>query len=274
MIDAASKEAFDRDGYLVVRGLLGRPMVDEALAGVEAMLDVTFPSLSDEPDLHAKLSKAAGLDRKRLGVVYDGIRKLGSFWKLIGTPELQEAASTLLASKTLGVAFRSSGIRLDMPQEDRWRSEWHQEYPAQLISPRGLVAWFPLSSVDGPMGPVRIARGSHKEGLLSLVCDDPLNQKKDYTSAMRIPDVEEVTERYPEDAPETAPGDVVFIDFLTLHASGYNRADRTRIACQVRYVDLSHPEAVDRGWVGGMHEGHDFRDVHPDKVIPSRTMPP
>ena len=274
MIDAEARGAFERDGYLVARGLLPSKLVDDAIDGVRKMLAARFPALSRDDSLHENLVAAARLDRKSLGVVYDGIRKLGSFWRLVGAPEVQTAAEQLLRSSALGVAFRSSGIRLDMPDEDRWRSDWHQEYPAQLVSPAGVVAWIPLVGVDQAMGPVRIARGSHREGLLSLVCGDPLNLSKNYTTAMHIPDAEAIAERYPEDAPSTLPGDVVFIDFLTLHASGYNRSPRTRIACQARYVDLCHPEAVARGWIGGMHEGHDFRDIHPDKVIPPRNMPP
>ena len=274
-IGPEQRTAFARDGYLVVRGLLSKSLLRETQVGIDALLCARFPELRPSQgddltaELHAKLRAAQKRDRPRLGVVYDAIRKLASFWALIGASELQRAASDLLEARTLGVAFRSSGIRLDLPHEDRWRSDWHQEYPSQMISPSGVVAWFPLVPTDVVMGPVRVARGSQKGGLLPIECDDPRNERRDYTRSMRIPGVDAIAARYPEEAPETEPGDVVFLDFMTLHASGFNRSCRTRISCQVRYVDMADPIAVEHGWIGGMHEGGDFSAVHPDKVLPA-----
>ncbi len=273
MIGPEERARFERDGYLAVRGLLPKALVRETLGGIDALLCARFPELRPSKgdditaEVHEKLRTAQERDRPRLGVVYDGIRKLAPFWGLVGASELQSAATALLGARTLGVAFRSSGIRLDLPHEDRWRSDWHQEYPSQLVSPRGVVAWFPLVPIDQAMGPVRIARGSHREGLRAVECADPLNERRDYTRAMRIPDVDAIAARFPEDAPESQPGDVVFLDFMTLHASGFNRSDRTRVSCQVRYVDMADPLAVANGWAGGMHEGGDFRAMHPDMVV-------
>ncbi len=276
VVSPEQRDSFERDGFLLVRGLLSQPLLRETHAGIDALLCARFaglsPSRGDDitAEVHEKLRIAQERDRPRLGVVYDAIRKLASFWALIGSSALQSGATELLRGHTLGVAFRSSGIRLDLPHEDRWRSDWHQEYPSQMISPRGIVAWFPLVPTDISMGPVRIARGSHRNGLVAVECDDPRNERRDYTRSMRIPDVESLAARYPEDAPETQPGDVVFIDFMTLHASGYNRSDRTRISCQVRYVELADPTAIENGWIGGMHEGGDFSSIHPDKVVRDR----
>jgi hypothetical protein len=278
VITAEDRARYQRDGYLVKKSFLPQGLVRETLLGIDAMLSLRFPELRGElrgdlvEQLHEKLRAAQQIDRPRLGSVYDGIRKLAPFWGLVGASELGAASSALLGASTLGVAFKSSGIRLDLPREDRWRSDWHQEYPSQIISPRGLVAWFPLVPIDASMGPVRVARGSHEAGLCAVECADPLNRRHDYAQAMRIPDVEALVARYPEDAPESEPGDVVFLDFMTLHASGFNRSDRTRVSCQVRYVDLTHPIAVEHAWKGGMHEGGDFTAMHPDKVIRSNEV--
>jgi hypothetical protein len=118
------------------------------------------------------------------------------------------------------------------------------------------------------MGPVRIASGSHLEGLLPVVCHDPLNVGKTYTQTFEIPDVESRVTQYPVVSYETGIGDVVFLDFMLLHESGRNRSGtRSRITCQVRYFDVTEPTAVAHSWKGGHQEGGDFTKLHPDKVI-------
>jgi ectoine hydroxylase-related dioxygenase (phytanoyl-CoA dioxygenase family) len=266
-LGAQDIEAFQRDGYVVVPGLFREAQLRAVLEGVERLIDLKCPGL--EGDLHAKVLALAKQDRRMLGKVYDAIRKLQPFWTLAGSEALHDAAAQLLGARTLGVAFRGAGIRLDLPHEDAWRSQWHQEYPGQMSSPRGVVAWFSLLPVTADMGPVNIARGSHREGIIPVRCHDPLNAAKNYTTQFEIPDVEALLDQYPVTSTPTGAGDVVFMDFMTLHQSGFNRsAGRSRVTCQVRLFDMADPTAVSHDWVGGWQEGGDFAKLHPDKVLP------
>jgi hypothetical protein len=75
--------------------------------------------------------------------------------------------------------------------------------------------------------------------------------------------------KYPVVSHETGIGDVVFLDFLLLHESGWNKSrTASRITCQVRYFDVDEPTGVAHSWKGGWQEGGDFTQLHPDKVIP------
>ncbi|MBK7859039.1 MAG: phytanoyl-CoA dioxygenase family protein [Archangiaceae bacterium] len=264
-IGAADLAAFERDGYLKVRGLFTEGQRGRVLEGIERLLHLKGATRGS---LHERILELAARDRSQLGKVYDAIRKLQAFWALVGSERLADAASTLLGTQTLGVAFRGAGIRLDLPNEDKWRSQWHQEYHSQLSSPRGVVAWFSLVSVTSDMGPVRIARGSHREGVLPVRCDDPMNKGKDYTQTFQIPNVEALLAKYPVVEHETEGCEVVFLDFMTLHQSGWNRSPgRSRVTAQVRFFDMTHPTAVANDWVGGWQDGGDFTRVHPDKVL-------
>jgi ectoine hydroxylase-related dioxygenase (phytanoyl-CoA dioxygenase family) len=266
-VTPADLAQFRRDGFVVVRNLFSPAQQQPVLDGIERLLDAKCKGL--EGDLHAKVLELARRDRLALGKVYDAMRKLQSFWALAGSDALGTAASALLASDTVGIAFRGAGIRLDLPDEDKWRSPWHQEYPSQISSPRGVVAWFSLVPVTADMGPVNIAAGSQREGLLGVRCGDPMNRAKDYTGQFEIPNVEALLERYPVVSSETGSGDVVFIDFMTLHQSGFNRsASRSRVTCQVRFFDMAEPVAISHDWVGGWQEGGDFTRLHPEKVLP------
>jgi hypothetical protein len=57
-------------------------------------------------------------------------------------------------------------------------------------------------------------------------------------------------------------GDVVALDFLTLHRSGINRSQRTRWSAQMRLMNFDDPVAVAIGWTGGIKSGKTVRDIN------------
>jgi len=266
---------YARDGYVVVPGLIPTEDLTDALVAIDRLLAMKCPAFrQSDPqqvaeEIHAKLLTLAREDRAALGVVYDAIRKVLPFWTILGAKCMSTVVRQLLGTDSVGLAFRGSGIRLDLPNEDRWRSTWHQEYHSQVSSPTAVVAWFSLVPVSQSMGPVELAEGSHREGILPVRAIDPFNRGRDYTQTFEIPEVEGIASRYPQRAFETRPGDVVFIDFRTLHQSGVNRSsDRSRVTCQARYFDMADPTSVRHGWVGGWQDGHDFTRLHPELCIP------
>ncbi len=275
MLSDADLAAYHRDGFVLVKGLIPRETATDALVALDRLLCARWPAFAPSPaatvstDVHHKLRELARVDRPALAEVYNAIRKVASFWAIVGSDALLSASRQLLSSSTVGVAFRGCGIRLDLPGEDKWRSAWHQEYHSQMSSTRALTAWFSLVPVTSSMGPVELLPGSHVDGLVAVQCPDAMNTGKNYTETFVIPDLEERLSRYRKVSYESDAGDVLFLDFFTLHQSGYNRdPERSRISCQVRYFDMLHPSAVDHRWVGGWQDGGDFRNLHPDKVLP------
>jgi ectoine hydroxylase-related dioxygenase (phytanoyl-CoA dioxygenase family) len=265
-----------RDGYWIARGLLDGDLIVDTLVALDRLLCARDRSLRAShrtrvaEEIHDKIRALAAKERAELGRVYDAARKVLPFWNLLGGTAIRHAAVQLLGTEHLGVAFRGAGIRIDLPNEDRWRSQWHQEYHSQISSPHGVVAWFAFTRVDESMGPVQLARGSHELGILPVRCTDPMNTAKDYTQQFVIEDVEEVVAKHSVVSFATEPGDVVFLDFLLLHCSGFNRSERghSRITGQVRYFDMDHPTAIRNAWRGGWQDGGDFTQFHPDKVVP------
>jgi hypothetical protein len=274
MLTDTDRAAFAAKGYHVARGLLTQDEILPLLHGIDRMICAKAPGLQPSQGaeifqaIHDKILALKHRDRQALAAVYDAIRKLLPFWAIVGSDTMGSLVRELLGTQDIGVIFRGAGIRLDLPDEDEWRSAWHQEYHSQMSSLRGVVAWFNLVPVSTEMGPVRIAEGSHREGLLPVRCLDPLNVGKNYTTTFEIPDAEGIARKYPIVSYETGIGDVVFLDFLLLHESGLNRSGTSsRITCQVRYFDVDEPTAIAHSWKGGWQEGGDFTKLHPDKVL-------
>lgn len=268
-LDDAQKAAFARDGLLVLRGFYD----------VDA--DIT--------PIHVGIQRIIGLVMRRHGIVdtrgtsrfddgyqaliagnrslgseiYDAVKQIPAFIRLLGKPEHERLFTLLRPGSVPGVAAGGSGIRIDNPGEERYRAEWHQEYPSQLRSLDGLVFWSPLVDMTDALGPVRFCPGSHLSGPQPVVTQSSDNGKTG-AYALRLRDESQLLSQYPQVAPLLLPGDLVVVDFLTLHASGYNTSDRSRWSLQFRYFNFADPTGMAYGWKGSFASGVDFRSIHPE----------
>ncbi len=207
------------------------------------------------------------MNRSWGGEIYDAVKQVPAFMRLLGHPAHEAAMKSLRQGAVCGIAAGGYGLRIDNPGEDKFRAMWHQEYPSQLRSLDGLVFWSPLVALSAEMGPVVFCPGSHKEGPLRVVVADPDGAGRSGAYALMLHEQEKILDRYPTIAPLTAPGDLVIIDFLVLHASGHNRSARSRWSLQFRYFNFTEPTGRAHGWKGSFAAGVDFRAIHPELCI-------
>ena len=268
-------DAFARDGFAVLEGfydverevepirrgihdVIGLVAADN---GIELDRAPYAPESFDDGYLHLK-----DHDRALAGVVYDAVKQLAPFVRLVASAANEALFARLRGTDLVGVAGGGSGIRIDNPGEDRYRAWWHQEYPAQFRSLDGLVLWSPLRPVTSALGPVEIAVGSHREGLRRVVRDERDGRAGAY--ALRLADEADVVERHRVAAPLAQPGDLVVLDFLTVHRSGKNLAAVPRWTMQFRYFNLREATGRAIGWAGSFAAGRAIADVHPELEVP------
>lgn len=204
-------------------------------------------------------------NRKIGSQVYDAVKFIPEFWYLVADSVHSRLMQELRAGSMPAMAASGCGIRIDNPSEDHYRALWHQEYPAQLRSLDGLVFWSPLIPVTQDTGPVSIAVGSHKGGLFPVERLDSTSGRSG-AYALRLAHEEQLIKQYVHIAPLTSPRDLLVMDFLTLHASGFNRAQRSRWSMQFRYFNMVEPTGMAHGWSGSYAEGIDFTHIHPELV--------
>ncbi len=267
---------FHRDGFLVVRDFYDRPAEIEPIQrDIHAIIGIlvrkhglpvqqtpfapeTFDSGYQELIAH---------DRRIGGEVYDAVKQIPSFLRFTANAKHDGLMKQIRRTDLPAVAGGGYGIRIDNPFEEKFRANWHQDYPSQFRSLDGLVFWSPLVTVTEELGPVQFCIGSHKDGLAPVHTKDPRNSDKIGAYALVLQNEVERIARYKVVAPTTAPGDLVIIDFLNLHASGHNRAKRSRWSMQIRYFNFRDPTGIQLGWVGSFAAGKNIREVHPELVV-------
>jgi len=277
---------FQRDGFVLVRGFYdGERDLAPIQRGARAVIALvrarhglsatgghaaTAPDTFDEDYLDL-------LERNRAwgGEVYDAVKQIPAFVRLVADPRHEAVFRQLRGAAAIpGLAAAGYGIRIDNPGEERYRADWHQEYHGQLRSPDGVTFWTSLVPVTEEMGPVRFCVGSHARGLLRVHARDPHNPDKTGAYGLVLEERDREIARYPQVAPAVEPGDLVLIDFAVLHGSGFNRGRRARWSLQTRYFNFAHPTGVRIGWCGSFAAGRDFRELHPELVVPEREPGP
>jgi hypothetical protein len=264
---------FRETGLLVLRGFYDRAAdVEPIRRGIHAVIgevmrrhDVADTRGDYEPERFERgYPELIARDRAIGGEVYDAIKQLPDFHRLVCHPRNDAVFRQLRPGSIPGIAGGGSGIRIDNPFEDKYRALWHQEYPAQLRSRDGIVFWSPLLPVSAEMGPVTFCPGSHREGPLPVCSFDPDGSGRSGAYALVLRDEAAILSRYEQVAPLTEPGDLVLIDFLLLHCSGRNVARRSRWTVQLRYFNFAEETGRRHGWQGSYAAGVDFRKIHPE----------
>lgn len=263
-------DAFHRDGVLILRKAYAPDDIAAVQQGIHAIVGRVMQRHGIEdrrPPFEARhfddgYNALIALQRSYGAEVYDAVKQIPAFIRLLSHPLHQHLMRQLRPGSEPAIAAGGYGIRIDNPNEDRFRALWHQEYPAQLRSINGLVFWSPLVPVTQDLGPVEFCLGSHHAGLQPLVGSQDPERQGAY--ALMLRDEEQLLAQYPRVAPLTEPGDLVVIDFLVLHASGHNRSERSRWTMQFRYFDFAHASGMAHGWKGSFAAGVDFMQIHPE----------
>lgn len=265
---------FHRDGFVLLRGFYDvdaeiRP-IQAAIAEIIALVRASHGLPVAAPDSVAhfdhQFADLIAHDRRLGGVVYDAVKQIPAFVRLVCSTGHEAVFRQLRKTDLAGIAGGGYGIRIDNPGEERFRADWHQEYPAQLRSVDGAVFWSPLVSIEADMGPVRVCVGSQAEGLVPVLTRDPDHPDKAGAYGLILSDRAARVARYPELAPLTHPGDLLIMDFLTLHASGQNTSRRSRWSMQSRLFNFREPIGVSHAWRGSYAAGTDFTTIHPELV--------
>jgi Phytanoyl-CoA dioxygenase (PhyH) len=260
-------EEYKRDGIVYLKSFYDLeneilPIKEDIYKIISILIEQFDLGIMQEPfspeTFDSGLMEIINNNRKVVGILYDAVKKMPSYVRLSSSSKHDELAKALLCTNFFGFANRGYGMRMDNPNEDVYLTQWHQDYVSQLCSPKGIVLWSPLRDVTSEVGPVQLCPGSHKGGIFPIIRDG------DGSYGLKLKNESDLLKKYEIIIPEVKVGDMVVIDYLTLHASTPNRSKHTRWAMISRYFDFLEETGRSYGWRGGLQEGNSFETVHPE----------
>jgi ectoine hydroxylase-related dioxygenase (phytanoyl-CoA dioxygenase family) len=270
-ITSADRQRFNEDGYLLVTGLLDPendldPLIMEYAEVLEAAAkdlfvrgkitslynDLPFGQraarIIEESD--GELHKYFDISLPQKGVTEETPMHCGpAIFALLRNERLLDTVESFLGPKIISnptqhVRVKPPATRLDGHPTiiaEMATTVWHQDQGT--VSPDAdetdmLTVWIAVTEATRHNGCLLVAPGSHKRGLAAHCHDHRANY-----SRQAIPEHLVGNRRV---ALEARPGDVVFLNKLTMHASLPNLSDDIRWSLDLRYNPTG--QATGRSW--------------------------
>lgn len=276
-LSSADRAFFDSEGYLLLKGFydVEREIepIQRGIYDIIGLVAQRHGVALDREDytpesFDSGYNNLIAVDRAYGAEIYDLVKQIPAFLRLISLQKSDDLFRDLRGTEQSGIGWGSYGIRIDNPHEDRFRAHWHQEFMYQPQSIDGMVFWTPLLPIKPDMGPVIILPKSQKDGLCVYSRGEEYAHK-DGAYQIGIHNADAVVSRYEQLAPLTVPGDLVIIDYLTVHASGVNRSTRSRWSVQSRFFNYRDPVGLKIGWKASVTVGTRVEDIFTENFVES-----
>ena len=275
MINEEQIKDFNENGVLVLRNFYNyeediKPIQHDIYKIIDIIvskynLDVKREPFSGENFFNGYLD-VIKYNRSYGGEIYDAIKQLPSFIRLVSNKKNEDLYKQIRKSNSVGIGLGNFGIRIDNPLEHNYKTDWHQEYLSHLRSIDGIVFWSSLISVTKDMGAVEVLLKSHQLGLCKLKNQNTKtinNNYTAYTNELKITNIEKYTSSYQSVIPETNPTDLIIMDYLTIHRSGFNLSNKSRWSIQLRYFNFENEEGQKINWSRSFASGVNPQNLYP-----------
>lgn len=249
---AALRQRARQDGYLLIRGLLPREVVDAAAAELAATMAEAgwIPAGRPLDDAPANADRFCVEPQPAFMDVFYRQLALRSLHALKLRPELMRFFETLFGETPFCPPHFVT--RLAFPDRDAYATPAHQDYVHFEGSRDNWAAWIPFTTIDAARGGLAIAAGSHRDGAYDMrpalgagqmAIDADLDSLDWRWSPMR-------------------PGDVLIHNCLTVHKGLPNRSAGMRVSMDCRYQPLSQP--IGEKFLGVSHQLRTWDELYRD----------
>ena len=240
--DAAIRSAYERDGYLIERGVLTAAELDpvrELLAGqvdeyarkmhAEGEIDSLF---ENEPFTRRFAAVCTAMDSSPRGWIGNTLDK--AYFDLYCHPGIVRVLGAILGPEVCELG--GLNVRTKIPEAEITAFPWHQDSHYYNEPARGkrvghteaahiVTVWVPLVDATVANGCIWAMPGSHRWGLVDAARGEDMNVRTN----------EEIERRGTPVALEMAAGDVLYLTNLTFHASKMNRTEDARWSVDFRF---------------------------------------
>lgn len=194
---------------------------------------------------------------------YETCKKLNSFHEMFYEKKTRNFLKKIFKKKNYGILNRGYGFRFDYPNDKKFLTQLHQDYTSNLGSPLGYVFITPLKDITNNMGPIKIYPKSHKEGIRNIKIIKKKNLRK--TRSFEI-DIKKSNLKKNLKKVTLNTGDVLVINFLTLHESTRNISKNIRFTMIYRFIDYYDQISIKNFIPSGEQDGNYFDQFHKEKI--------
>jgi phytanoyl-CoA hydroxylase len=231
-LTAAQLHAYNEDGYIILRGLL-TPQEIQTIKDVrteyEAKAQGHTKGFHEGPahlDIEPLKSDPTG-QTMRLRKVQEIFLVCRAFADVTASPKILDITEDLIGPE---IYYHSSKL-MCKPAHGGRRKPWHQDFAYWAdMNTQQVTVWYAIDPATRANGCMQVIPGSHKRGLI------PHHNLEDFMIDETNIGREKIV------VAEMAPGDVLFFNVLTLHASDPNMSPNPRLSAIVDFDSQPKPE--------------------------------
>ena len=236
LFSQAEVKQFERDGYIIVRGMAAHSLCGDMLEIARAALAQKIAPMEYEADVHypgaPSTREAPGGDTARRLLQAYARHPLFAQWAT--APQVTQRLQQLLGTRLVLAQAHHNCIMTKQPAYSSVTG-WHQDFRYWSFEKAQLVnVWLALGHESAENGCLKILPGSHRMQFARERLDDTLFLRSDLPENQALIATQVLA--------QLEPGDTLFFHCLTLHAAGCNRTDQTKFSLVYTYhTDDNHP---------------------------------
>ena len=243
------RDSYNENGYVIIENIINTQDVENIFDIFTKYLNskklINFiPEDLNDLLLHNNLIELRKNHPSAFSMLYDSMQSNAALMALTYSSKIDQVMKQLFDDPALSASGHM--IRMDVPLDTRNTINWHQEipyYPQNTDGNNAAVMWFPLNRHTEEHGPVIVAPGSHKLGLVKLEHIPASNLKSEQ---FIVP--EEYRSKFTEFQVVIPVGDAVIFNMNLFHASGFNSSNQIRFSGTIRYHNMAAND-----WVPGLN---------------------
>jgi hypothetical protein len=258
--------AYEKEG--IVKLTLPRHVNDlrsELIEELRVWLEAVVGSRYTASDLPNKLAELAKVDRPLLGKLYKLSRRLPSARRMACDRWLIDVAAQVMQTKLVSCCTFVN-VRFDLPDEERFLSPIHQDFPYIQGSLNGITIWLPLFDTPVELGPPAWVPGSHGWGVLKVTEFNAKQSNGSGAKSFELAKQVEAGREFGFISAAVAAGEALLFSTLLVHRSCINATEVARVNVQIRFDDALAPESIARNYPEGLYLGDALSTTYPEYV--------
>lgn len=237
-------QVYNTNGFAIAKNIVSESRRNALLENIFKLFckysgntKADFPGIKEpwnDESFHNKMLVLRKKNPEAFGAIYDSLKTSITLTQLITDDKIVEIVATFLKTTPSDISISEPMTRLDPPNDNRNKLDWHQErhfFPQNRNGMHSLVCWVPLSDVTPELGQLEVCPKSHESGLLKL----SRQEKKDLSYTTQIPIPKEEVSKYETILVPINAGDALFFNMLLFHKSGDNISNKLRFTVQGRF---------------------------------------
>jgi hypothetical protein len=263
-------DSFHNHGFFHLKNFLNTELIElfhkNLLCQLEIILKEKNINLNvyEYSDINLLIKDVVTIDRKILSYLYDGMKGLPLLFQISSSKEILYLSNLLQNGNNpflIDVNFR-----IDLPYEDKFAFDWHQDFWYTHTDPNSLVFWIPFTKINEKNGKLKVISLSKTKGQIAEV--EAEKNFLAYNAAYNLKNGFDIDFNDYFDFDMNA-GDVLIFKHSVFHKSGVNSSDYyPRFTLQIRYSDYDLPVFKFQNWRYGTisRDGSSYQNVQ-DSIL-------